>query len=914
LPPVFVKFLATDCDILYLVNLYALSMMISSPRDTILLLLIILLAWTTSGFSQGVLQLSASVTPTVCGQGGSVTFHPSGGTPPYKFALGNRRFQSSSYLPTAGPFVDTAWVQDATGALAFNIVTINNTYPLVYPYQASAIDPSGCTTADGQLTIAVNEGTPPFQYSLDRTNYQPSPTFSNLTPGIYVAFVKDANGCIGTAFLPLASLHCKSFGEGTNSNSCNNNGYFTVDPDLGIPPPIKYSIDGVNYQTNPTFSGLPPGRYPVNIIDGNGGSYLWTTYLYPLCTLTPTATVVNADCGSQDGSIMAQVTDGFPPYQYSIDGVNYQLGNTFTGLAAGNYTVLVKDGAGTIAAANASVASNCPTLTATATAAMCGNADGTITCFPGSLGTSPYQYSIDGIHFQSSGFFSGLPVGNYTVTMRDANNFTAETTVGVPNTCITVAATPSASFCSQADGALAVTVSGGTSPYLYSIDGVNFQTSGSFTSLAAATYTVTVKDAAGNIATSYATITNIAGPSLSVQSSPATCAGNDGSLALTGAGGTPPFQYSLDNATWQTSNGFAGLTPGNYLPYIKDAIGCIALFPATVTLTNDLSASAGNAQTICEGKSVTLNASSNGSGFTWSPITGLNNPNILQPSANPSTTTTYTLTSTRGVCQQQAPVTVTIKPAPIPNAGQDTTVCYGESVQLNGSGGLSYTWSPATGLNNPTISDPIVQKPDQSISYQLSVTDQNSCSSLQPATVTVHVTPPAELSTCHDTSVLTGEPLQLQAVDVNNSGFTTYNWTPTDGLNSPLIATPIATITTSTTYTVTAQTPAGCEATATLNIKVYYSIGLFVPNAFTPNGDGHNDILKVIPYGIRQLQYFAIFNRWGQRIFYTENPSQGWDGTINGQPQPSGPFVWMASGIDLNGRLIERKGSTVLIR
>lgn len=862
------------------------------------------------------LQVAATTTPSSCGYAGSVTFHATGGTPPYKYAFGNRIFQSSAYLPAVGPSIDTAWVQDAAGTLAYTIVTVNNTYPYIYAELVGLTIPSGCTTPNGQLTVGViNGGTPPFQYSLDMTNYQTSPSFSNLTPGDYFVWVKDANGCISSVAVGLGSTACLSFGEGSSENSCNSNGYFTLTPNPGMPLPVKYSLDGVNYQSSPTFSGLPAGEYQIHAIDGNGQNHVWTTYLYPVCTLTMKAMATNATCGNQDGSITALAINGFPPYQYSLDGVNYQLGNSFTGLPVGNYTLLVKDGSGMIATAAAAISSGCPDVSATSTPAMCGNSNGTITCYSGGVGTPPFQYSIDGVNFQASPDFSNLPVGNYTVTIKDANNYTGSTTVGVANTCLTIMASPPISRCSQPNGALTISASGGTAPYFYSIDGVNFQPSGSFTSISANTYTITVKDAAGNVGTTSATIADIAGPSESIQPIAATCAGIDGSLLVTGAGGTPPYQFSLNNANWQQTGDFGGLAPGNYLPYIKDAVGCTTLLPASITLTNNLTVAAGNPSTICQGGSATLTASSNGTSFTWTPGTGLSNPNVLEPTASPATTTTYSLSATLGICNQQSnPVTITVNPAPTPNAGEDTTTCYRQSVQLSGSGGTSYHWSPATGLNNPGISNPIVESPGQTVTYHLSVSDANACSSLQPAAVTIHVTPPALLSAGDDTLVLTGQPIQLDAMDINQSGFTSYSWAPATGLNNAQIADPIATLNTSTTYTISASTAAGCEATATLTVKVYSTVGLFVPGAFTPNGDGRNDILKVIPFGIRELQYFSVFNRWGQRIFYSTNAGLGWDGTLNGQPQPTGTYVWTAAGIDLDGRFVERKGSTILIR
>jgi gliding motility-associated-like protein len=125
---------------------------------------------------------------------------------------------------------------------------------------------------------------------------------------------------------------------------------------------------------------------------------------------------------------------------------------------------------------------------------------------------------------------------------------------------------------------------------------------------------------------------------------------------------------------------------------------------------------------------------------------------------------------------------------------------------------------------------------------------------------------------------------------------------------------PIASPEESITYSVLASTAAGCQAQGTRSIKVYSVADIFVPNAFTPNGDGHNDVLHAKPVGIRDFKYFAIFNRWGQRIFYTADPSVGWDGSTGGHYVNATTYVWMAAGIDYRGVLVERKGVVILVR
>jgi gliding motility-associated-like protein len=194
------------------------------------------------------------------------------------------------------------------------------------------------------------------------------------------------------------------------------------------------------------------------------------------------------------------------------------------------------------------------------------------------------------------------------------------------------------------------------------------------------------------------------------------------------------------------------------------------------------------------------------------------------------------------------------------------------------------------------------------------VTDANGCVSLTPGSVTITVTPQGELAVGPDTTVFKGQPVQLTAIDLNGSGFTSYAWSPATGLNNPAIENPTANPEETITYIVEALTPGGCKGSGSVTITVAITMDIYVPSGFTPNGDGNNDVLRAIPRGIRDFKYFAVYSRWGQLIFRTTDPSKGWDGSIQGQPQASGVFVWMAAGIDLQGKLIERKGTTVLIR
>ena len=113
---------------------------------------------------------------------------------------------------------------------------------------------------------------------------------------------------------------------------------------------------------------------------------------------------------------------------------------------------------------------------------------------------------------------------------------------------------------------------------------------------------------------------------------------------------------------------------------------------------------------------------------------------------------------------------------------------------------------------------------------------------------------------------------------------------------------------------VTATTPQKCAGTAVINVKVYQGPEIYVPTAFTPGGDGLNDILKAISVGMKEFHYFRIYNRWGQLVFITSNPRIGWDGKIKGIPQGSATYVWIAEAVDYKDNLIRRKGTVTLIR
>lgn len=184
---------------------------------------------------------------------------------------------------------------------------------------------------------------------------------------------------------------------------------------------------------------------------------------------------------------------------------------------------------------------------------------------------------------------------------------------------------------------------------------------------------------------------------------------------------------------------------------------------------------------------------------------------------------------------------------------------------------------------------------------------QNGCSS---DTITQQVTIFATNAFAgRDTVVAIGQPLQLQG-----SGGDYYQWNPSAGLDNASIANPVAILQGNATYTLTVSSDAGCPTTDTISIKAYKGPEFYIPTAFTPNGDGRNDVFHFTAPGIETISYFRIFNRYGQLVYSSTDPAQGWDGMMNGKPQATDTYVWMIEGKDYLGKIMRKKGVVTLIR
>jgi gliding motility-associated-like protein len=258
---------------------------------------------------------------------------------------------------------------------------------------------------------------------------------------------------------------------------------------------------------------------------------------------------------------------------------------------------------------------------------------------------------------------------------------------------------------------------------------------------------------------------------------------------------------------------------------------------------------------------------------------------------------------------------VYVTPPITANAGPDSTICFGTTIRLNGSGGTKYQWSPSDYLSNATIANPVAGiSVAGTYQYVLSVSGNIKCSSAASDTVFITMLPKPVIFAGNDTAITINQPLQLNAIDVTNSGFNSYRWTPSLGLNNGSIKNPVAVLNTSITYTIAAQTANGCSAKDEIAVTVFLAPEIYVPTAFSPNNDGLNDILKPILAGIKTLKSFSVYNRYGQLVYQTSQPGRGWNGSIKGKMQNTGAFVWIAEAEDYKGNILIRKGTAMLVK
>lgn len=381
------------------------------------------------------------------------------------------------------------------------------------------------------------------------------------------------------------------------------------------------------------------------------------------------------------------------------------------------------------------------------------------------------------------------------------------------------------------------------------------------------------------------------------------------------------------NISWMPNYNINNTSITNPYVFPKDTItyyatlsdnGCINTDSIRVNVVDYISIQIKQDTTICKTDSFTLRPNSYATSYLWEPAIGLNNPTLKNPLASPDITRKYYVTGNLGYCQAKDSVTITVAAKPSVNIGPDTTICFGNRLLIVPpiADGSLFEWQPANIFVNNTLANAIVA-PSRTSNIILQARNTNGCLFVARDTMTIRVIPPINVNAGKDTGIVIGEPIKLHPKYTSGKYF---KWSPDIGLDSSDIVAPTVLFQSlpafdSIRYKLVVSTDGGCEASDDIVLRIFKSTPeIFVPTAFTPNNDGLNDCIKPILVGMRSLNYFRVFNRWGQLIFETREKGKCWDGTINGSKQQAGTFVFSVQAIDYKGEIVNREGSFVLMR
>ena len=398
-----------------------------------------------------------------------------------------------------------------------------------------------------------------------------------------------------------------------------------------------------------------------------------------------------------------------------------------------------------------------------------------------------------------------------------------------------------------------------------------------------------------------------------------TSAGNDTSVCF-GQSATL-HAAPANNWTWTSiPAGFSSnlqnpvVTPSvvtTYVLFAQNASGCGA-FDTVVVHFNQLSGlSAGVDVTICQGDTTQLASAGTWVAYSWSPALGLSNPNVANPLAFPTSTTSYILLATdANGCQGFDTMVLTVDvPLNLVMTG-DTITCPGIPVNIGVDQGTTFLWSPISYVADPQAQN-TTAAPMVPTTYMVAVQDQFGCYSYD--SVFIDIYPPTPVYASDDQSIYLGETAILSAY---MQGGVSFVWSPAEGISNPgtqsVEVSPLVT----TTYTVTGTNAYGCSKTDETVVFILPSCpDILMPNTFTPNGDSYNDVIIPFIKGKGVIVEYEIYDRWGERIFYTDHPDLAWNGKLNNHENDCSSGVYVYHVVTLcEGSRHEYQGNITLLR
>ena len=839
---------------------------------------------------------------------GTATVTAQGGTPTYTYSWNTNPAQNTAAAINlcAGNYIAT--ITDKNGCKTAQNVTI--TEPETIVADTSTVK-ANCGNSDGSASVTVKSGgTGPFTFTWNTSPVQNTSTATNLAAGNYTCIITDAKSCSLSVSVIITSNGSGKASSSSKDVSCfgGNDGSITATLTGGTGP-INYSWNTTPVQTTATAINLLAGIYTCTITDANNCKAIVTDTIQEPQEIILSSSFQNADCSSSNGKATATVqSGGTGPFSYSWNTNPVQTSATAQNLPAGQYTCTVTDAKNCSKQITVNIANNNGgTASGTKTALKCfGDKNASISVTM-TGGTAPFSYSWNTSPAQNSAIANNLGAGIYTCTITDANNCVAlftDSIISPPRINLVISQTPGCGPGSTSANAL---VTGGQTPYVYAWSCANGNAP-NVSGLNAGACVLTVTDAQNCSTKDTVTIINHPFPTLSLTAKNVTCnGGKDGTITANTSGGKTPFTYSWNTVPVQTTAIAKNLGVGNYTCVVTDSNKCTSTATSAITEPAPISLSWTAINPNCTATTGSAGVSVVSGGqqpftYSWntSPV------QITATATNLLAGKEYICTVTdQNNCSSQ--ITVAL-PKPLLINISHTPACGINSGSANTSvsGGTSpytYQWSP-TGGSQPNLSGVAAG------TYSLTVTDAKGCSSSR--TIEIKTLPVPSVDAGLDTTIIIGESVQLNANSTGN-----INWTPPADLSCTDCSDPVASPIQTTKYFVNVINASGCSATDSITVTVKIVCGeVFVPNAFSPNGEGNADNEKLCVYGnCFKTMRFMIFNRWGQKVYDSEERKKNcWDGTFNGEPMNSAVFVYYLEGELIDGTMVQKKGEINLIR
>ena len=792
--------------------------------------------------------------------------------------------------------------------------------------------------SDGSVLVTATDPDPPISYELNGV-VQDNGSFSGLPPGDYSVFLTNGNFCVTEVFVMIPEPDTLTAQVTSTPTGCfdSSDGTATAIPTGGVPPYTYLWDAAAGNQTIATASGLATGSYTVTVTDSVGcvatASVMVEAPDDILISLTPTP----VNCfGGADGSITAIATGGTGALTYSWSVPGAPASPILPNLAAGTYIVTVTDAANCTRTASAVVTQPAQPLLVqlTTTPTTClGGSDGTASAsVTGGTGSYTYQWS----NGSSTPSLTGLQGGPVSVTITDANDCTTAATavVSEPQPITATFATEAPSCFDGSDGSATVTTASGGqgstfADYAFTWSTTPTQTAATAVDLTGGlTYTVTVTDP-GGCTESFDIL--IPQPDTivvtTVLMTPVDCHSNaTGSVTVAASGTASPYSYAWDAATGSQSEATAtGLLAGTYDVTVTDANGCTTVSQQVVSEPDTLGLDANIDPVSCpdiDDGAATVTATGGVGGYTYEWSDGLSDGSSIGPL--PDATYTVTLTDANGCIFVQDVI------IPTPDTLKATAEATGVTCHDDRDGEIQILPTGGTPPFQYRLDDGVLtaQSNPRFLSgglYEIEVVDAEGC--IATTTATIEVPDPLLVDIFPDTNridLVLGDSLPLFAEVTAAVGVPEYLWSVTNEIDTLILdcvecPDPLLYTFENERLLVRVTDERGCTATDELLVYVFRDNVVFVPTAFTPNGDGINEQLMVHGKSGTRILTWEVYDRWGELVYRAEDfevndTRVGFDGTFRGQRLMPGVLVWQAEVEYIDGRREWLKGNTTLVR